>query len=1004
MRRIFPLVFLSAVLGLSALHCGHEAKSTPTRTGASGQKDAAVETAHLAPDAAVSIESLGPMPTREQICARAVTIIEPRPGTKPFERPDGLCKDEKGKVGECSWGERYDFPPTANDQCFVAQSNIDEASRKVRATPRSVPLQASTSGTSSMPPMPVPAPLLPWNGKTPLQYAPKVEAHLAMTGDERAMLVKNGFVVLARKPVHSYVAAYHDIFQEQLPLYVTTDSILHAIFRSEDALLEGIERVELHRSISTLVSRLRDALSRSTRDQTGEDVDLYLTVAAKLADNATPKVKGSTFGAVDSVADELVEKIERGLGSIDTVEMYGRPRAIDFSKYAPVGHYAGYRAEDLSQSGKPGAPLTQGQYFQVMTWLSRHEWNLVSRGCQSSTPVEGKCSSAPTPREVAAALRVAELVDRAGVRPILDRIESVYRTFGGVRDDVPVTALRALAPQTSSADPKAAETLATAIGDRFPRFAVSHPMPVFPGDHEGKLPAIATLIGARVAPDLDPVGQVMRSVYPQRLDANVFGALLGHDPAARNAAPAQGMQAAYAMAPTLRAASAKGTSLYDAWMSAVLALGTPPEGSVPSFFRTPAHANLRMNSTLVGYGQIRHNFVLMSGSSYDSYGCEIPDAYVEPQLASYEALLAYAERGRALGASDRATLEYFGKTANVLRALIAIVKHELEGRRLTTDEVRYLGMITEYTPDGGYGGDSHGPPKRTGWYYDLFTDRAKLAEMGSDFVGEVATNAHSNYVFMVGAEPARLGVFAVDTGGSPRLMVGPVATGYEAHETLGNPRWTDELAAEKPHTAEWAKSYTAPAPPEPSVQGSVHHCEDGTLRVFVRSTQSMEGSDITLTDHHGESVMGRAPLTIGPQGAVIAVREGAPIPKPPSDPGPGLTPFSLGSELELRRSPVAGAVLHIGAHREGTREVPAYAFTLGPSVYHASTGIDYSSPDSKRLPERVRYRRLEDFRLGAFADRPPEKPSRGKGMPVPVPVPSPAPALAPAPAQRGFDR
>lgn len=997
MRRIVPLVFLSGVLGLSALHCRHEIEASPPSTGAPATKDGSADTGLPAPDASVvTAASLGPMPTHEAICGRAVTVIEPRPGAKAFERPDGLCKNEQGRPGDCVWGERYDFPPTANDRCFVAQSNIDDASRKVRATPRIAPDSPRTSGTS-MPPAPTPAPAVqkPWDGKSPLQYASKVDAHLAMSEAERALLAKNGFVVLARKPVHSYVAAYHDVFQEQLPLYVTADSILHAIFRSEDALLEGIERAELRRSVSSLISRLRDALARTPHDRTGDDVDLYLTVAAKLADTANPKVKRSTFGSVDSAADEIVQKIESDSGSIETLELYGRPRAIDFSKYVPVGHYAGFRPDEVGDMGKPNAPLTQAQYFHVMTWLSRHEWNLVSRGCQSSTPVEGRCSSSPTPREVAAALRVAELVDRAGVRPTLDRIEAVYRTFGGVRDDVPVTSLRGLVPQTSSADPKAAETLATAIGDRFPRFAVTHPMPVFPGDHEGKLPAIATLVGARIAPDLDPVGQVMRGVYPQKLDANVFGALLGHDPSLRNGAPSTGMQAALSLAPALRTASAKGTSLYDTWMSAVLALGTTPEGTLPSFFKTPAHANLRMNSALVGYGQIRHNFVLMSGSSYDSYGCEIPDAYVEPHLATYEALLAYAERGLQLGASDRATREYFTNTANVLRVLTTIVRHELEGRKLTEDEVRYLGMITEYTPDGGYGGDSHGPPKRTGWYYDLFTDRSKLAEMGSDFVGEVATNAHSNYVFMLGAEQARLGVFAVDTGGPPRLMVGPVAAGYEAHESLGNPRWSDALAAEKPHSAEWAKSYTAPVPIEPSVEGMVEHCEDGTLRVFVRSTPSIAGSDLALTDHHGDAITARIPLEMGPEGAVVAVREAAPKPALPKSSGPGLDPAAFDRDSR-HDSPFAGAVVHVGAHRRDGREIPAFGFTLGPSVYHSSTGLDYSNDDAKRLPERSRYRSLGDFHLGAFAGREREEPSRTNGYPVPVPVP--------VPGQRGLER
>ena len=74
------------------------------------------------------------------------------------------------------------------------------------------------------------------------------------------MLERNGFVVLDRKAVHTYVAAYHDVFQEQLPLYVTADSILHAVFKSEDALLEGIERAELKGAVESLVTRLRAAL------------------------------------------------------------------------------------------------------------------------------------------------------------------------------------------------------------------------------------------------------------------------------------------------------------------------------------------------------------------------------------------------------------------------------------------------------------------------------------------------------------------------------------------------------------------------------------------------------------------------------------------------------------------------------------------------------------------------------------------------------------------------
>ncbi len=947
MRRIVLLAFASGPLGFGALHCHRQTDLAVTPTA----RDVADAQSSTIDDAGLGLPAV---PSRAELCGRTVTVFAPLPGAKPFERPDGLCKQEgSNKPTECGMSDRYDFPPSPKDTCFVAQSNIDDAARKARQSAQSFVAPRSEATSSPAPPR-MPPSREPWDGKRPPKHAARVEAHLGFTEDERSMLSRNGFVVLARKPVHSYVAAYHDIFQEQLPLYVTADSILHAVFRSEDALLEGIERSELKKRVVELVTRLRAALRKVPRSEAAEDVDLYLSVAARLSDtsngNAPPQ---SAFGKADAEANELVAKMERA-GGVETIEMYGRERAIDFAKYTPVGHYAGFRPDDYAGMATTPPSLSQGGYFRTMTWLSRHEWNLVSRGCQSSTPVENACSSAETPREARAALLLADLVDLAGARPLLERFETVYATFGGVRDDVPIASMKGLLGTKA----KTPDALKVAIGEGYKRFAVTHPMPAFSGDHQGKLPAIATLLGARVAPDLDPVGSVMRSVYPAPLTANVFGALLGHDPGLRGAPRLQGHGEALALAPKLREASTKGASLYDAWMNAVLALGAPAEGAVPSFWKTTAHANLRMNSALVGYGQIRHNFVLMSGSSYDSYGCEIPDAYVEPHLAVYEALLKYAERGKALAGRDAETLGYFTRTAEVLNALISITKHELEGKALTSDETRYLGMVTEYTPEGGYGGDSHGPPKRMGWYYDLFTDRTKLAEMGSDFVGEVATNANTNYVLMLGAEPARLGVFVVDAAGEPRLMVGPVATGYEAREGLAEPRWTDDAAWKKHHFSDWARSYTASAAPEPSVEGTVESCDDGTLRVFVRSAVPIADSTLVLTDHHGDAVTKEFRLALGPEGTVVAVTERPPLaPKLPS-------PFGFG---EATPSPFAGMHLRVGPHREGSGSIPAYDLALGPSVYHASTAVDPMGQSEPHLHPGQTYKGLGDFALGLFA-------------------------------------
>ena len=107
---------------------------------------------------------------------------------------------------------------------------------------------------------------------------------------------------------------------------------------------------------------------------------------------------------------------------------------------------------------------------------------------------------------------------------------------------------------------------------------------------------------------------------------------------------------------------------------------------------------LRLNSIAAAYGQLKHNYVLVAGQPYAEFGCEIPDGYVEPVPAAYEALIDYAARGAKLAAlldpkGSTRIRAHFERVGQVLRVLRTIVGNELAGRPLTGAERRWLAYL-----------------------------------------------------------------------------------------------------------------------------------------------------------------------------------------------------------------------------------------------------------------------------------------------------------------------
>ena len=863
------LVGVSFAVAVAVGACGHP-RTQPQASAPDGSgarvADAGASTADA--NAAVpvrrptksSFDGLGEM-NEATACAMASSdkVGAGKSGAKEFRQGRGSC------LSKDPFCDTVDVGPPGGGACFVANTNVTRAERESRGR-ASGPALASAA----------------WDPKKSPKYWDKVDGHLHFDAAENALLRANGFVVLDRERHDNYAQAYHDVFQQQLPLYVSVDSVFHAVFRATETLLAETEKKTLGPKLARAIDRMRATLaqSRGVYDaDTLDDLDLYLVVAHRLLHTSPYNGNSGTSSAtakkegVERTVTTIVEAASAGTAGLTAVEMFGRPRMIDFSQYTPRGHYANSGWSDAFEYGKDKEQVNRPEYFRAMTWLSRLEWNLVSRSCRSSQP-----GAAPdpteTPREARDAIALADLVVRSGVSADLEAFEGVYSVFGGKREDVPLTDLHAIATKASITprDPEAQAKLKAAIGDGYKRTARTHFMP----EGSPNLPAIATMFGSRIVADIAPLTHLVHDSVPDRysLGAADVAYVLGHDRAKNELGAA--LKTHPELGPALdraRADVAAGvqgkTDIYSTWLSATLHLADTPKGALPTFMRTPAYADLKRSSALAAYAQIRHTYVLLAAQGYDAYGCEIPDGYVEPALASWDGLLAWVRAAKRAVPSQQA---YFRRVEEILVTLRGIAATELAGAALSEPQRRWLGMVAEITPVGGYGGDSGEPPKYTGWYFDLFPDREIGAQHSVDVVADYFTLTNLGEVRYLGVERVMTGAFVVDVNGEPRIMVGPVTRPYEAATKIDAPRLDDEAATKIDTTerhAPWLASYVAPEKEGPAIDTRTFTC-GGEVRVVVVGADDVGDVSVTLLDHHGDPITEPVTQRVGTSATVFS--------------------------------------------------------------------------------------------------------------------------------------
>src|SRR5262249_44251394 len=145
-----------------------------------------------------------------------------------------------------------------------------------------------------------------------------------------------------------------------MPVFVSTDSILHAWHHSYDAMLEELETHYLHSSLTAILWSMHAKVPDAQKEygqgvlaDSVKDADYFLAVAMSLLSGMDKS------GPTHLKQEERVNKTLKACADLkmETFNLFGRERKVDFSQFKVRGHYE--KSETLKR------------YFKAMMWLGR---------------------------------------------------------------------------------------------------------------------------------------------------------------------------------------------------------------------------------------------------------------------------------------------------------------------------------------------------------------------------------------------------------------------------------------------------------------------------------------------------------------------------------------------------------------------------------------------------------------------------------------------------------
>lgn len=533
-----------------------------------------------------------------------------------------------------------------------------------------------------------------------------------LSEEQVTRLARDGVVASPGLQEKEFFTVYEKARYANVPIFVTSDSVLHVYHLLFDKTLRTAERLyflpqlrQLNRAVLARTEELYRAAPAGPWREAAWQALAFVGVGARLAEPglAIPP-------AVALLVEAELARIEAAEGIQPSAVFPGLPFGEDYSQYIPRGHYTSHEELEL--------------YFKSMMWYGRMTFRL-----KTDEPEVGRA-------ETRAALLLVHALQTAtaGQQPALQVWADLYDPTAflvGQSDDLTVLQYSEAGRAIYGPEPGPADIMDEGRLDRFIEAVDRLPPPRILGlviaetDDEVEMTKGLRLMGQRFVPDAYIFRQLIyrnvgssdnRRGLPGGLD---IMASLGSDRAyeildrtgvtSYQNYPAQ-MQKMRAWIAGLTEADWTST-VYNTWLYSFQPLLTPVGDGYPTFMSSTAWQDKQLHTALGSWAELKHDTLLYGKQVYAEMGGGGPQpprpiparGYVEPVPEFYARLIGLVRMtwqglgSRAmLSERDSASLAALEK---LLASLQVMAEKELRGEPLTEQEherIRFYGGELEH--------------------------------------------------------------------------------------------------------------------------------------------------------------------------------------------------------------------------------------------------------------------------------------------------------------------